>query len=350
MRRVPQDLTRRRAAPGAGWIALALLALGAAPPVAAQNVRRPPPDTTVTYPYEIYPVDAIRGHLMEGEFREPTDVFFDAAARELYAVDSKNATIGIFNEEGVPLFAFGGVTRLMDPKLVKVTAQGTIYVLDSDPTTIKAFNYRGEPLEPVWFSSPEGDVRVGAFTVDAAGNWYVADAERPRLLVYDAEGALLVSIPREDGVGEFVHITGVAVSAEGLIAVIDYKGTPVQIFDRVGHFVSGFGERDIGLQDFTAPVAVTFDEQGYLYVVDMLRHDVKIFDVKGVFQGMFGGWASPETAGRGPGEMLYPRGVAVAPGGAIYVAERFGNRVQIFGRRPKSADEGAAPAERERDE
>lgn len=311
---------------------LALAAtIQAAPPQAARG-RRPP---SVTYPYEVVVEDVIWGHLLEGEFSECGGIFFEPNARELYVTDVKNALIGIYDAQGVPLFAFGGFSQLVDPKIVAAAPDGTIHVLDTDASAIKSFNYRGEALEPTTFSLPADEPpleRIATFTIDAAGNWVVADADRPRVLAFDARRELRFSLPRPDDVGEFEVVRGLAVSADGLIAVLDYRATPVQVFDAEGRFVSGFGSREIGLQNFTAPQAAAFDEDGYLYVVDLLRHDVKIFDVKGDFQGVFGGWFRPETRGRSPGEMLYPTGIAVAPGGYVYVSERFGRRVQLFAR------------------
>ncbi len=85
----------------------------------------------------------------------------------------------------------------------------------------------------------------------------------------------------------------------------------------------------------TAPSAVAWDEKGFLYGLDLLRHDVKVFTAKGEFVYHFGGWSTPETRGRAPGEMLYPMDLCVDPEGPIYVAERFGGRVQAFTRKLK---------------
>lgn len=291
----------------------------------------------VTYPWSIVPVDAIRGHLFEGPFKEPGGVCFDAEARELYVTDMKNGLVGVYDEEGVPVFVFGGSGLLVEPQEIAVTPDGTIRVLDAEATRIQVFDYRGTLQRSQSFWRPEGGepIRISAFAVDAEGNWFVGDFEQPAVHAYDAEGEWRFSIPSEGRLGAFETITGIAVGDDGRIAVTDYRATPVQVFDREGRFLVGFGERTIGLENFTAPVAAAFDEGGFLYVADMLRHDVKVFDPQGRFQTVFGGWYGPETGGRAPGEMLYPVGVAVAPGGPICVSERFGNRVQLFERRPR---------------
>ena len=293
------------------------------------------PAVPAEFPYRFVPVDAIHGHLMEGRFKEPGGVYFDAVARELYVTDMKNGLVGIFDEGGIPVFAFGGRALLVDPEMIHAARDGAIHVLDADQSRVKVFDYRGTPLDPIVFPAPEGGPpieRIGTFTVDAEGSWYVADADRPRVLVYDRDLRFRHAVPRDDDVGSFELVTGLAVSAEGVLVVLDYRATPVQMFDPEGRFLVGFGERDIGLSNFTAPVAAAFDGDGYLYVVDLLRHDVKVFDQRGGFRARFGGWSNPATRGRGPGELLYPNSIAITPDGAIFVSERYGNRVQLFGR------------------
>jgi len=318
--------------------ALALIALLSSSLVVQRELQDPVrEDEGPGYPYRILPVDIISGHLMEGEFREPGGVFFDPTERELYVSDMKNGLIGIFNDSGIPLYAFGGGEQLVEPTVVVARPNGTIYVLDNDRTEIKAFDYRGGPLDPIRFVEEGGEpLRIEAFVIDADGRWIVADSASQRVFVFDAERKREFVLPREDDVGSFESIAGVAVSAEGRIAVIDRRATPVQVFDRRGYFVSGFGRRDIGMENFTSPRAVAFDEDEYIFVVDMLRHDVKIFNLQGEFQGLFGGWFGPETRGRAPGEMLYPTSISIEPGGRVFVAERFGNRVQAFERESRA--------------
>ena len=328
------------------WWRAARLLLSATLLVAAAVAQsRPPPPPAPVYPFELVPVDAIRGHLLEGPFLEPLGVCFDAEAHEVLVADSKNALIGIYDPLGVPLFSFGGDRLLGDPRRLAVGADGMILVLDSTQAVIKRFSYRGVPLDPLAFAYPAqgdvpaGSVRVASFALGPDGRLVVADADRPQVLAFAPDGTLLFTIRPAKAAARFAGISDVAVSRDGLIAVTDLKETPVQLFDSEGRFLRGFGARDIAREDFTAPVAIEFDEEGRLFVVDMLRHDVKIFGADGVFLGQFGGWFGPEGMGRRPGEMLYPTDIAIAPGGLVYVVERYGNRVQLFRRRPRADSE-----------
>ena len=120
------------------------------------------------------------------------------------------------------------------------------------------------------------------------------------------------------------------------VALVDFDRA-LGINPRYGWAYQERGIVHLTRTDFTAAAAVAFDEQGFLYAVDLLKHDVKVFTVHGEFVARFGGWFSPETRGRSPGELLYPTDIAVDPAGPIYVAERYGQRVQVFQREPLPA-------------
>ncbi len=338
-------------------------------PASAAGPRVPP-----VFPWEIEPLDAIYGHLSEGAFQEPTGVCFEAHARELYVADSRNGLIGIFDDGRIPLFAFGGASKLVEPHTVLATEDGTIYVLDALQSELHVFDYRGETRAPLRFQRPPRAVqaaraeskgaakapankkpvetkpasallRIGAFARDAQGRWYVGDLDEGRVLVYDRELAFVRELEPSARAGEFRTLVDIALSPTGLVAVADMQGAPaIHVYDEQGRLLAAFGERDIGLKDFTAPIALAFDEQGFLYALDLLRHDVKVFSASGDFVYHFGGWFAPETRGHAPGELLYPADIAIDPQGTIYIAERYGQRVQAFTRKPKPAPAQRAPA------
>lgn len=316
-------------------LVLALCGLQASGPRA--NAPQEPPK----YPWAVVPEDAIYGHLSEGEFREPIGLFFEPGTQELYVADSKNGRIGVFDAECTPVFSFGGAAVMLEPRSVIVDPEGTIFVLDALRTELRRFNYRGEGLEPLRFHAPgaqdEPDriLAIAAVARTPTGRWIVGDRDDGRAWIFEADGTCVSELPPPIGQEHFSSIADIAVSSEGLVAVADQRGTPaLHVYDASGKMLAAFGGRDIGLDNFTAPIAVDFDERGFLYAVDLLRHDVKVFTPAGRFLARFGGWFSPETRGRAPGELLYPMDIAIAPGGRIHVAERFGQRVQVFARKP----------------
>jgi len=122
---------------------------------------------------------------------------------------------------------------------------------------------------------------------------------------------------------DHVTIAGIAVDRER-IYVTDSQVTSVQVFDRKGNFIKGWGRHEMGAQNFSLPEGIAVDGKGRVFVVDAMRHEVKVFDAEGALLDIFGGPGS--TAG----SLLYPADIAIDGTGRVYVVERGNGRVQIF--------------------
>ena len=99
---------------------------------------------------------------------------------------------------------------------------------------------------------------------------------------------------------------------------------PVQVFDRRGNFVRGWGAHDFGIQNFSLPESIALDSKGRVFVIDALRHEIKLFDREGNFLDRFGG------LGRRAGNISFPVDVAIDAQDRVYVVEKGNARVQVF--------------------
>lgn len=126
--------------------------------------------------------------------------------------------------------------------------------------------------------------------------------------------------------------SGIAVDPRGRIYVTDFGGKRVLTwpdFDALSACTAADGV--IGAGDLAGPEAVAVDvESGSVFVADTLGHTVK-----GYRKGP-GGWIKFVTLGADdvPGAAFnrfnFPRGLAVDPGGRLFVADDSSNRVLIF--------------------
>lgn len=83
-----------------------------------------------------------------------------------------------------------------------------------------------------------------------------------------------------------------------------------------------------GLAQLGEPKGMALDAQsGRLYVADGRMHRIQVFDVAG--GGLIASWGSQGT---GPGQFQEPWGVAVGPGGVVYVADTWNHRIQKLDR------------------
>ncbi|CAH1241183.1 TRIM2 [Branchiostoma lanceolatum] len=111
---------------------------------------------------------------------------------------------------------------------------------------------------------------------------------------------------------------GVAVSRDGLIAVVDQRGeqskfesTVVHIFDQSGAFIRTF--------DAPGCHQIAVDLEGRLLLTNSARRKVDLFDTNGTLLQSFG-------------TFTFPMGIAVSPkDGSIYVTDPPGDRICVYG-------------------
>ena len=163
---------------------------------------------------------------------------------------------------------------------------------------------------------------------------YISDSGNNRVQVYSlVTWALVKSIT--SGIS---YPSGVAVF-EGLLYVANLYSHCVKVLDAMtGDHRLTIGKersRGSGVGQLKAPIGIAMQSQNgktLLYVADCWNHRIQVFDASsGQHVRMIG-----NGDGSGPGQLNCPRDVAVAtsnakyPGGAIYVADGSGKRVQVF--------------------
>ncbi len=287
-------------------------------------------------PFHIRPIALFNEHLYEGKLESPMGIFFDERAREVWVTDTKNNVVGCFTPEGVPLFAFTS-NLIREPSKIAVDPKGRVYILDNDRSKIKVFSYRGESLGVASLPGVGEKPVFGAITFDADGNLYVGENESCQILVFSPEGK-----PRgrmgECGTepGQFQAITAIAATKDSIV-VTDAQVVAVQVFDRKGNLVRGWGVHDMGIANFSLPQSVAVDSRGRVIAIDMMRHEIKFFDSKGNFLDRFGG------LGWRLGQVAYPAGIAIDSADHLYVVEKGNARVQVFAEAEGRPESGNGP-------
>ncbi|HKY34241.1 MAG TPA: hypothetical protein VJV23_17065 [Candidatus Polarisedimenticolia bacterium] len=286
-------------------------------------------------------------HIDGTPFAIPQGVHYDLSRDELFVADTGNAMVGIFDGRGVPKHSFPTGPDVTYPVALATDEAGDIYVLSAGARFIAVYSYRGEPARRIPLEDVDGTrVAASGMGMSPDGRLHVLDAPGGRVLVLGTDGSL-ARVVRGSGPGglRLQAPSDIAFDRQGRSYVSDRRGMPVQVYDSAGRYLHGWGRRDLGAQDFATPSGIAVDEHGLVLVSDPLRQDVKIFDSQGTFQDRFGGF------GGRPGSVAYPTDVAAGRGGIVYVVERVGRRVQVFlrltvGDGPKHPAEGAPAAGR----
>jgi DNA-binding beta-propeller fold protein YncE len=214
---------------------------------------------------------------------------------------------------------------------VAVTADGTLYVLDTLQNHIRVLDAAGNSVA-TWGESGAGPGQfdfgtVAFFWGDAAigpdGNLYVLDSANARVQVLAPDGTVLREFGESgSGEGQFEAASGIDVDAAGRVYVADFANARVQVFDSDGQFVGAWAPDDSPFQN---PTDVAVDGAGAVWVTDSGNAQIYRFDAEGAVQDVIG-----ETEVGQLRQFLSPWGAAVDAAGNLYVAEYGGSRVLAF--------------------
>ena len=119
---------------------------------------------------------------------------------------------------------------------------------------------------------------------------------------------------------------GIAVNSKGVIAVADFNGHCILVFDETGKVVRKIGGQGDKDGQFESPTEVAFLNGDEILVADECNHRIQQLNVQtGNFVKSFG------KEGSGDGEFEYPTGVCITSDGCfIVVADCGNNRIQVF--------------------
>ena len=121
--------------------------------------------------------------------------------------------------------------------------------------------------------------------------------------------------------GKFALPRAAAKDAEGRMFVVDKSGR-IQRFSAKGEIEKVWNTPAV---EKGRPAGIACDPRGTVLVADTHYHRILRYTPEGQLLSEFG------SEGDGPGQFMYPTGLAVAPDGTLYVSEFGGNdRIQVF--------------------
>lgn len=221
------------------------------------------------------------------------------------------------------------VATSVDQLYVAINPQnGNIYATDRTAGAVYIYaadgSYQGR-FEPT--PSPAGWQPLG-IAFDAGGNLYIADvgAATARVHVYGPDGALLRDIGVADGLS---YPNGLGVDAAGNTYVADSNNGRLIVYDptgaRLGLVARGSGEGQLGL-----PRGVAVDGHGRVYVVDKVGQVVQMYGALAAGEQSPTYLASFGREGTVDGAFEFPNGVAVDTRGHVYVTDWNNDRIQTW--------------------
>lgn len=137
-------------------------------------------------------------------------------------------------------------------------------------------------------------------------------------------------------VSRFSWPTGVAVNRRGDRFVADYDNHVIRKIDRFGWVTTFAGQGVPGFADgkgrealFHGPDTIAIDDDDNLYVADADNFRIRKITPGGIVSTVAGSGRQGNKEGAAEeAEFVYPTGVAVAPDGNLYVADRGAHRIK----------------------
>jgi sugar lactone lactonase YvrE len=223
-----------------------------------------------------------------------------------------------------PLLTFAAevkVPELTAPGKVQITSQGDILVMDEKQRRIARLGPDGSFRRYIDAAGLPGasTVALRSFALDAQDLIYLLDIAADRIVVLDAAGTFIraITVPRDHG-----SPADVTVDPAGNVFVVD----PVQA--RV--WIAAAGAPELAplspslREQLRFPTSIVADASGTLWVVDRHGGTVAVVDRSGNVQSrhLDHGWKE--------GLLRYPSQACVTENGALFIADRENNRVQVF--------------------
>lgn len=268
----------------------------------------------------------IRGYDEDTRFGEPSSIAISERSDVICLADVKDATLYVFNLQGLPKSIKADAEKLKAPYAVGIDKDGTTYVAGRDAGPVRIIGSDGR-ISDLELEAPEGDEppKPGRMAFDRDGNLYVVDRTNSRLYVFDKDRKLKMRVGGKGNKrGEFRQLTDAAVDRQGRIYALDSVGVPVQVFDKKGKYLYRFGFRGAGDQDIGNPAAIALDRNDQVWIVDKGRHCLKVFDRAGEFLRRLGSY------GVGEGTLFEPVDIEIDNFGKVYIAESGARRIQVF--------------------
>ncbi|MFA5372344.1 MAG: fibronectin type III domain-containing protein, partial [Sideroxydans sp.] len=179
------------------------------------------------------------------------------------------------------------------------------------------------------------DMQPVALALDIAGNIWVADKKKKRVVKLDESGTELLGVGSSgSGAGQFNNPSALAVASTGLIFVADRVNRSVQVFREDGVFLKKLGGNQAKIEN---PIAMGIDEIDDLFILDAGRSSVVVYSASGEFKYEFGKLKEGSEFVEPLDMAVTPDEVLVLDGPRIKAFDHQGKLLRVFGTKATGA-------------
>jgi len=254
----------------------------------------------------------------------PTDMVVDTLGR-LLIVESEAGFISTYvkGEHGWQVSQRVSMPEIQHPTAIAAGPE-YLYISDLMGGTIHVLDYHFNPISTI----EHGDMMSpSGLTFNRASNQLlVADPSARRAFVFSSAGAVVAQIGQDGSIlARLQSPLSITVdNRDGHIYILDGMARKVKEYSPDFQYLSSFGEYDQVPGSFAFPKGMALATDGTLFVGDAAFGNIQMFDLTGALLFYFG-----ET-GKKRGQFLMPRNLFMDQDQRLYVADPYNNRVQIF--------------------
>ena len=235
------------------------------------------------------------------------------------------------------------------PRKLLIDSDNNIYVADTSNSKIRKIDADGNVTTFAGFSKgyQNGKKLLAKFsspyaiTYDSRGYFYVADTFNNKIKKIDVDGNVTTfagsSQGNQDGLGtdaQFNHPSGITIDAKGNFYVADSLNNRIRKIDKDGNVTtlagSSQGDQDgVGQKaQFYNPQDLTIDFKGNLYVADTSNNRIRKIDVTGHVTTIAGSNAGDKDGLGIDAQFSHPSGITIDSKGNLYVSDTFNNTIR----------------------
>ncbi len=250
-----------------------------------------------------------------GQFNNSRDIAADTSGN-VYVADTGNNRIQKFSADGTYLGQWGGYGsgngQFNGTLSIATDSIGNVYVSDMGNNRTQKFTSSGSYLTQ-WPSS-------GNIAIDNSGIVYISTlrSDGQNIMKFTSDGVFLTKY------GGLYWIYDLAVDSSGNMYGVNWDDNAVHKYSSDGTSMPGIyvpGPDDLAIDSLGNIFVSEGHAEQHEFPGD---HRIQKFSANRSLLTEFGGY------GTGDGQFNYPRGIAIAPSGDVYVADSGNNRIQKF--------------------
>ena len=285
-----------------------------------------------------------------GQFKEPWAIALDSS-EDVWALDSGNSRVEKLSSAGTFIASYGkegsGAGEFKDPEGIAVNQMtGNVYIADTRNNRIDELNSSGVFVEAVGWGVGNGKAELevcksscgsgisgmgngqlsepAGLTVDSHGDVWVVDGLNDRVQEFSESGSYVTQFGSKGAGGDQFNEPATITISEGSLYVVDRGNDRVEQFSMAGSYIDQFGSKGKGGGQLEKPIGIVANPNtGVLYVCDYENERMEEFSSAGKFLTEWSTWGSTH-------EQSYPAGVAVGATGKLYVIDHWADEVGVW--------------------